>query len=1556
MTKQLKIGMIFFIAAIIASGVYFIQRNTSKSAQAGYTLYDDGDTVAAFNYFNQHADTDPQSAFSLAMMYWNGVGTPQNKPLAIQWLTQSANEGNRSALYNLGYFRYQKDIPASDDDPYGLTSLKKAADLGVLNAQELLGSIYIEDKHKQISQDYELARHYLNDATQQDSILASFSLGVIAYQHDKDYKKAVEILEPLATDNFLFSAILLETIYREGGHGIEKNDMLAKKYEKIARAAMRDLDFLNQDLEPVSLSIHGYQTLDEQKKDILELEARAKNGDDKASYALFNKLNTGEGVRKNPDKAVEYLQPLIEKKRPKALYLHYVSTRSEPQYLIDAANANYSDAVYRLYQAYSNGVYDHNFAYDSALANKYLISAADLGHLKAIIKLINRSLGDYEFPNKKLNTIVTQYTQEGLKKYPDSTLMLMTASEVYGDKESELYNPVKSFELNVKASKHSSDNNVINELAYKYVYGIGTEKNLKKAVALFKQSITNAPSGNIASYYLVKLYYDENLVNNIDEQFIISLLKEDAKNPHTSELGHYYADYLLQQDAQKNHDLAFQLYQETIKSSHSAIVHYAKALLRYQTGQENVALEHILKVLNRSKYDDLLSEKELQEAYTILFKYGIRHPNAQNIIAKAAFSQNNAEAKALIEPLIGKDANITYLYATNKLSQISDIDTVPDNELKNYFEAIIKASELGNIDAMIYITKNLDEMNYSDILPYYKTKFMALTGLTQTDLIPWYKKCADLGSHRCLFDLGEIYQNGKYGEDVSYEKALFYYNKIDNPDFSFLKWRLQEINKANNDFVELKEKANQGSSDALYKLGHVYKVGNYGKKRDDKKWLKYLAASAKLGNKEALTESIVYYKQDSLIETNKTKILGYYTQLIALGDKEYARKLADQYIAGSRLVALSRQKAREYYQKAGDWGEYDLKQMDKFDIHLKVVNENTMAKYELGNAYLKGIGTKQDVIKAKQYYKKAAEENHEQAIYQYTDLLQKGRYDPEKQVWLIQPDWQEAIIWLKKFPKPEQAAEDISFYNTTVFPALNGETNVYIDMAKWYQDKGQKQAAEIWYRKSIEAGDLRAFRFLDAILKEEDKDAKRQLYLMGAEKGDAYSQIQLSWLYLNDAKITSDSTQYHTTIRYLNEGLKSDDTNISQTAFNTLSTLYKDGIKDKNKHVLHRSDKSKYLSLLESESTSRNQAMLQLFEYYSESDPNKALSYLQIAYEKGDLQAIERLYQLNFPGKFCSNDDFDMDKAARYLNEWLEKSHFEKNNYQNYDNNPETKTKQMGDVFLNGSCEIDKNVDNAIDWYKKSLKYNDAYALESLYKAYIEKGNAKEAYYYGLLIGRETSDIELIQALPEAERETVKTRFEKHLEYQKYGRFSSEIEQQRQQAEMGDAQAAYFLGTTYARGYKVPRDTEKMVYYFELSGKNGNADAYNILGNMFLNGDKQGIEKDAKKALYCFELGAKQNDSNTAHLAGDMLYFGQGGLEKDYLRAAKYFESTDLEQGIHHALAKYKLAHLYYNGLIGSKNNEDIQKAYDYLQLAAKYQDKHAIEALKEWDFKQIKK
>lgn len=110
MTKRVKIVLIVFIAIFVISGLHLIQKKATHSAQMGYQLYYDGDFASAFKYFNQRAHSDPQSAFSLAMMYWNGIGTAQNKPLAIEWLIKSADQNNPSALYNLGYFRYYKQI------------------------------------------------------------------------------------------------------------------------------------------------------------------------------------------------------------------------------------------------------------------------------------------------------------------------------------------------------------------------------------------------------------------------------------------------------------------------------------------------------------------------------------------------------------------------------------------------------------------------------------------------------------------------------------------------------------------------------------------------------------------------------------------------------------------------------------------------------------------------------------------------------------------------------------------------------------------------------------------------------------------------------------------------------------------------------------------------------------------------------------------------------------------------------------------------------------------------------------------------------------------------------------------------------------------------------------------------------------------------------------------------------------------------------------------------------------------------------------------------------
>ncbi|MDF5913561.1 hypothetical protein P4W15_20645 [Morganella morganii] len=95
-------------------------------------------------------------------------------------------------------------------------------------------------------------------------------------------------------------------------------------------------------------------------------------------------------------------------------------------------------------------------------------------------------------------------------------------------------------------------------------------------------------------------------------------------------------------------------------------------------------------------------------------------------------------------------------------------------------------------------------------------------------------------------------------------------------------------------------------------------------------------------------------------------------------------------------------------------------------------------------------------------------------------------------------------------------------------------------------------------------------------------------------------------------------------------------------------------------------------------------------------------------------------------------------------------------------------------------------------------------------------------------------------------------RIKKKQVYEQYGRYEQEIEAKRQKAESGDGPAAFSLGVNYARGERVPEDTEKMIYYYELAGKNGYARAYNVLGNLYRKPNERGIPVDGKKSPRVF--------------------------------------------------------------------------------------------------------
>ena len=1555
MTKQRKLRIALLIAVALSGGAWLTYSVTSGSTPAdkGYELYLSGDTDGAFRYFSAEAEKDPQAAYVLSVMYLSGNGTPENAVLGYQWLERAAKAGNKNALYNLGYYRYHGRVPYTEQDPYGITSLKAAAQAGVREAQELLGSIYMLDKYENIPSDAEQARKYMTAAADQGSFFAKFALGYLAYEYDKDYKKAVEILTPLLSEQFIFPAMLLPRIYETGGHGIEADPGQAKKYRYMAFSQISSLS--EEDVMPKALSLYGSETTDETAARLKKLEKMAENGNLHARYALYDTYMQGTGVITDKEKALRYLQPLIDKNDPKALYTWYLDTKTNPEYLTAAAEAGYPDALYLLYQIHRNIRFDDAFDYDRERAAEYLKQAADTGHHDALIGIIADLADSYQFPDNDTNAQISAYLAKLLEKYPDDPEALMLASARYGDQEGNIYDPVRAFELNKKSAELSPLADSQDQLAYKYARGIGVEQDVKKAVGIYKSLSENPYFQDKAYRRLTDLYFSFDTGGEIDEKEIIAFLKKDTEENNNYRQAHFYADYLLREDPVKNRKQAMELYQKASEYTPAANAHLAKALISLNTGDNEQALKLALEIMKSEYSRSLLTENEWNDVTQIVFSEGKNDLLARQFWVLLALRDNNSEAQKLITPLLGQDPDVTYYYARLKLEDAEDKPDMTDELLRPDIELMMKAADQGSPEAGEYMVNRLKSATRPGTQSNLNQAFLKVTGLTERDIVPRLTQCADAGEWACMYELGEIYYEGQYGVNADLNASIAWYEKIPDRDYRFTESRLSKVKKSRDTLADLNARVRKGDAEAAYELSYAWKNGDHGLTQDPEKSLYYLKMAAEGGHKNAITTLIDNYKStDTLSPEDKKRLLSLYDKLPGTGNNHYLRDLGTQYLQGSNLVSADRQKARYYFSKAGDYGAYELEAMDQFEINVKLADESPNAAYETGYAYFLGRGTQKDLQQALPYLQKAADAGHNYATILLADTYAKGEYDKETQRRIIAPDWDKAIVLIRAYKGPRDVSENIAFYESTIKPALAGDSSAMNAAGERDKSYGNDDAARYWFEKSAESGYLPAFCALAGAT--ETNDGKMAVLRRGAEKGDSCSDTLLAIMQLKENRIPPDSPEWAGVVTRVENGLKNSDESVSKAAFDTLARLYNGTLNDNNGSSLYNADNKKYLALLEAEADKRADAQIALFNYYRQNnDTDKALSYLQKGHDNGDIAATEALYEYYISPEYCRRDDADPAKAEQYLTAWLKKSDYPENTDNYMLMPPETMTKAMGDAWLEGFCNTAPDPDKAIAWYTRSLEYNNTYALKGMYNAYVSKKDAAEAYYYGSLADVSSREGDkLTDTLTDAEHDAVLQRIKKKQEYEQYGRYEQEIEAKRQKAESGDAMAAFSLGVNYARGEHVPEDTEKMLYFYELAGKNGYARAYNVLGNLYRKPNERGIPEDGKKALAYFDAGARLGDSNTAHLAGDMLYFGQSGLEKDYPQAARYYEMTSLEQGNHHEMAKLKVAWMYYHKLVGTGSDDDLRKARDNLILSAKYGNKEAEKALKEWDFSRI--
>ena len=145
-------------------------------------------------------------------------------------------------------------------------------------------------------------------------------------------------------------------------------------------------------------------------------------------------------------------------------------------------------------------------------------------------------------------------------------------------------------------------------------------------------------------------------------------------------------------------------------------------------------------------------------------------------------------------------------------------------------------------------------------------------------------------------------------------------------------------------------------------------------------------------------------------------------------------------------------------------------------------------------------------------------------------------------------------------------------------------------------------------------------------------------------------------------------------------------------------------------------------------------------------------------------------------------------------------------------------------------------------------------------------------------------------------------------------------------AQQGFADAEYNLGICYNKGRGVAQDYQQAVYWFQKAAEQGVAEAQYNLGFCYNNG--QGVVQDYKKAVIWFQKAAEQGVANAQNNLGGCYNNGQGVVQ-DYKQAVYWFQKA-AEQG--NADAQCNLAYCYSNerGV-----TQDYEKAFYFFQKAA---------------------
>ena len=386
-----------------------------------------------------------------------------------------------------------------------------------------------------------------------------------------------------------------------------------------------------------------------------------------------------------------------------------------------------------------------------------------------------------------------------------------------------------------------------------------------------------------------------------------------------------------------------------------------------------------------------------------------------------------------------------------------------------------------------------------------------------------YRRAAELGDPEGMYNLGDIYEDGKGEVTKDEEEAIVWYRKAVEAGHGKSAKALAHIYKDKDEAMTVewyRKGIELGDSCCMYNLGWSYAYGKGGLTKDEAKAVEWYRRSAKVDTScgcGMVALGISYEEGKDGLSVDKKQAVKWYQKAAALGHPRGMLRLGLAYEHAMGGLTKDEVKAVEWYRKAAEAGNargmsfmghaYEYGQLGLTKDETKAVEwyqkaaeaEDSLGMRYLGYAYYNATGglTKDDV-QAGVWWRKAAEAGDATAMFNLGFFYEYGKGELTK-------DKAKAVEWYQKAAEAGNAN------------AMNSLGNCY-EYGKGGLTKDEAKAVE-WYKKAAEAGDATAMCNLgicyyngrEGLTKDEAKAV--EWYKKAAEAGNARAIFNLGVCY-----------------------------------------------------------------------------------------------------------------------------------------------------------------------------------------------------------------------------------------------------------------------------------------------------------------------------------------------------------------------------------------------------------------------------------------------------------